>query len=96
MKTIQELTNIERWKHVRTAYNPADLVSRGLSAKEIVSNDLWWHSPSWLSKPQAQWPEPLDVNKIQESIEVQGELKVNTVSMAKNKLTILVRGKWSR
>ncbi|XP_055308391.1 uncharacterized protein LOC129572450 [Sitodiplosis mosellana] len=92
VKTIQELTNVENWRHVRTADNPADLVSRGLSAKEIVHNDLWWHGPPWLLKPQEQWPEPLDVSKIQSSIEVQGELKVHIVSIADNDLTIFVKG----
>lgn len=61
VKTIQRLTNIENWKHIRTKENPADLVSRGVQANEIVTNKLWWHGPKWLSEPQQNWPEPIDL-----------------------------------
>lgn len=37
---IQEITSIENWKHVGSAQNPADLVSRGISAKELVNSQL--------------------------------------------------------
>ncbi|XP_055308163.1 uncharacterized protein LOC129572241 [Sitodiplosis mosellana] len=93
VRTIHELSAIENWRHVRTADNPADLVSRGLTAKEIVNNSLWWHGPEWLSKPQGHWPEPLDVLKVQSSIEMQGELKVHSVSLVKtDELSIHVKG----
>lgn len=47
---IQELTNINDWHHVGTTENPSDLVSRGSSTKELVTNNLWWIGPSWLNK----------------------------------------------
>lgn len=90
VKAIQESTNIENWRYVNTADNPADLV-RGLSAKEIVSNDLWRHGPPWLLKPQEQWPLPLDANKLPLSTGMQAELRVQTVSVISNGLTIYVK-----
>lgn len=92
VKTIQSLTNIENWRHVRTADNPADLVSRGVSAREMVHNKLWWYGPSWLSEPQEQWPEPMEIGKMQPSAEVQAELRVHTVLEVKNELTISLKG----
>lgn len=44
---IQELTNTN-WEHVETAMNPADLLSRGMSATELQQSDLWWKGPHWL------------------------------------------------
>ncbi|XP_041448477.1 uncharacterized protein LOC121404030 [Drosophila obscura] len=48
----------ERWSHVRSEDNPADLASRGLGPTELVGNDMWWHGPAWLRGPQSEWPCP--------------------------------------
>lgn len=52
----EELTRGCTWRHVPTADSPADLASRGISAKELVKNDLWWHGPHWLKQQQSEWP----------------------------------------
>lgn len=49
---ICEYTDKNCWEHVRTDQNPADLISRGLQANELINNSLWWNGPEWLSKPQ--------------------------------------------
>jgi hypothetical protein len=36
-------------KYVPTKDNPADLLTRGISASELKESDLWWSGPSWLS-----------------------------------------------
>ncbi|XP_011699812.1 PREDICTED: uncharacterized protein LOC105457069 [Wasmannia auropunctata] len=45
---IQESTSVNNWKHVGSKENPADLLSRGTNAKELVISQLWWGGPSWL------------------------------------------------
>lgn len=45
------------WRHVPTLSNPADCASRGLSGNEFLTHHLWWHGPSWLKAPSAEWPE---------------------------------------
>jgi len=42
------------WKHCPSADNPADLLTRGVSAQQS-SSALWERCPSWLQFP-AQWP----------------------------------------
>ncbi|XP_075158210.1 uncharacterized protein LOC142231486 [Haematobia irritans] len=44
------------WRHVPTADNPADIGTRGVTAVELVANDLWWYGPSWLTKAPELWP----------------------------------------
>ena len=39
---IQELTNVETWRHVKSKENPADLVSRGTDANLLRNLRLWW------------------------------------------------------
>ena len=37
------------WRHVPTRQNPADAVSRGVKATELMEHPLWWHGPAWLA-----------------------------------------------
>jgi hypothetical protein len=53
---IQDTTTRADWNHVRSKDNPADIVSRGMSPKELMNSDLWWHGPVWLRTPSENWP----------------------------------------
>ncbi len=55
---IQDLIPPERWRHVPTAENPADLASRGIRAHELLDSRIWWHGPKWLSLSSSNWPPP--------------------------------------
>lgn len=79
VKTIRKNSEIENWNHVRTKENPADLVSRGLEADEIVHNSLWWNGPFWLRKPQEEWPKSMKINQLQPLSDMITELKVHSV-----------------
>jgi len=43
------------WTYVPTDDNPADLLTRGISAQQLKSSQLWLHGPSWLTSAD-QWP----------------------------------------
>ncbi|BET01615.1 Pao retrotransposon peptidase [Nesidiocoris tenuis] len=47
---IQDSSEIGQWRHVSSQDNSADLVSRGVYADELISLDLWWKGPPWLSQ----------------------------------------------
>ena len=34
------------WHYVRSSINPADIASRGISAKKLISSDQWWKGPN--------------------------------------------------
>lgn len=53
---IQQKTQTNSWRHVRSEDNPADSLSRGQFPQELLKNALWNHGPSWLSQDEAQWP----------------------------------------
>lgn len=53
---IQSTTHGSRWLHVAGEENPADLVSRGVSASDLVNNEKWKFGPSWLRDPKSSWP----------------------------------------
>lgn len=90
VKRITKNSESKRWQHVRTHDNPADLISRGLTANEIIKNPLWWNGSYWLCKPQEQWPEQIDWRAMNPSKEMECEMKVNIVSIVKTSLEVIV------
>ena len=53
---IQEALHPSCWGHVLTKDNPADFVSRGIEATQLIDKTLWWRGPRWLSETEDHWP----------------------------------------
>lgn len=71
---IQQLTNVNDWRHVPTNDNPADPLSRGLMPSQLKECSLWWKGPQFLLKPEEEWPK-LEMNsKTIEVPEVKAEV----------------------
>ncbi|KAF0751198.1 Uncharacterized protein FWK35_00016915, partial [Aphis craccivora] len=75
---IQDMTRLNEWNHVSTQDNPADLISRGCGADQIINNDLWWEGPHWLTDNSENWP--------------KSKINVNAgiIPEAKEKITLLI------
>ena len=43
------------WRYYPTLENPADLLTRGVTAETLISSSLWQNGPSWLTTPD-RWP----------------------------------------
>ena len=52
---INGLTDNRKWRYCPTKENPADLLTRGISAAQFVNNDLWLRGPHWITKTEI-WP----------------------------------------
>lgn len=53
---IQIATQNCSWHHIAGLENPADCLSRGMTADAILDFDLWWNGPQWLQLHQRHWP----------------------------------------
>ena len=40
---------------VSSKENPADVATKGTTAKALHAHDQWWHEPDWLSRPSSEW-----------------------------------------
>lgn len=56
---IQTRLDNDRWNHVASAENPADIASRGIEPSELQVAELWWNGPHWMRNPN------IHINKIQ-------------------------------
>lgn len=50
VREIQELTRNHKWHHYRSKENPADLLTRGITASHLLDDNTWWKGPPWLSE----------------------------------------------
>lgn len=55
---IQGRLDNDRWCHVKSEMNPADLASRGVAPSELRSKTLWWLGPQWLSNNEIEQNKP--------------------------------------
>ncbi|KRX18442.1 hypothetical protein T07_13209, partial [Trichinella nelsoni] len=65
VENIQQLVEPSQWRHCPTNSNPADILSRGSTIKQLRSNSLWWNGPTWLTDEDS-WPKDIDSAKPEE------------------------------
>ena len=55
---IKDLASDALIRYVSTQDNPADALTRGLTASQLQQSTLWWEGPQWLTTKD-KWPEEL-------------------------------------
>ena len=88
---IQKRTSNFKWKHIAGKENPADLISRGISAEELNDADLWWNGPPFLRLPRSEWPESrIVINEDDDTLLKEVRKTQTTLSMTEetNKMII--------
>jgi hypothetical protein len=63
---IQHAISVSNWHHVRSAENPADVITRGVTVENLIRSQQWWHGPEWLKKPQFDMDYPTLFEAIQQ------------------------------
>jgi len=57
LAVIHEFSNEDEWRFVPTKKNPADVGSRGVSAKKFTKDmEFWIYGPEFLKQDENQWP----------------------------------------
>ena len=83
---IQQLTNPDSWKHCPGKMNPADLVTRGISAADLVQSSLWGEGPDFIRENTG-----FSVVESDESIcddTVKSEMKKSVSTVTKTSTTV--------
>ncbi|GBN71528.1 hypothetical protein AVEN_112953-1 [Araneus ventricosus] len=93
---IQETTDPISWRHCSGKHNPADLLTRGLSSRDLITFIKWWHGPEWLRDAENLWPKVKEFENELVNSEVTSEYKSCViVSSAIVQEKILDPGKFS-
>lgn len=53
---IQRLSQIPQWRWIEGSNNPADIISKGMTAKNLKNSQLWFFGPQFLSSSAETWP----------------------------------------
>ncbi|XP_044175961.1 uncharacterized protein LOC114968359 [Acropora millepora] len=76
---IREVSTPQQWRYVPTSLNPADDGSRGMELHKLNSKCRWLCGPSFLLRPEEEWPS-LSIGSVSEhDSEVQVEKSVMSI-----------------
>lgn len=57
IEEIRKLANQHQQRYCHSAFNPADLLSRGVAVSDLVDEcSIWGKDPDWLCKSAGKWP----------------------------------------
>lgn len=59
VKEIRALSDASSWRHCPGCENPADRLTRGISAISLKGSFFWMNGPSWLQEEHIHWPTSL-------------------------------------
>ncbi|GFU58566.1 integrase catalytic domain-containing protein [Trichonephila clavipes] len=75
---IQENTDPASWRHCSCKQNPADVLTRGLTGKELINFEKRWHGPEWLKDSENLWSKLEGFESMDsETVELKSSLIVN-------------------
>ncbi|XP_064648771.1 uncharacterized protein LOC135500981 [Lineus longissimus] len=77
---IQQLVRPLNWRYVPGKLNPADLCSRGVTARAVVDSALWWDGPLFLRQKETEWPPIIVVSN--EAEKANEKKKTTSTSLA--------------
>ncbi|XP_028452701.1 sterile alpha motif domain-containing protein 3 [Perca flavescens] len=58
---IRSASEASQWRYVNGYMNPADCVSRGITASRFMRDEVWLSGPEFLRLPEPQWPKVPDL-----------------------------------
>ena len=80
VEEIRNLISIEQIRYVTTIDNPADQVTRGITAEQLKESSLWWHGPQWLPHHE-KWPQDLKFSTIEDCSDQDQITVVTNISL---------------
>ncbi|GBM78178.1 hypothetical protein AVEN_161850-1 [Araneus ventricosus] len=89
VEEIHRLTEPPKWNHCPGRENPADILSRGISVKELKDSELWWHGPPWLRQNEQFWPKIEKPNVNNQDLELKSKFR----DISQNEVILENRGK---
>ncbi|XP_070549169.1 uncharacterized protein [Ptychodera flava] len=89
---IREGSETAYLRYIDTKSNPADYVSRGLTAHELLQNRIWTQGPAFLWKHEDEWPKNAVISKCipDDDSEIKGNVNVSMVDESTTTMSKLI------
>ncbi|XP_014676486.1 PREDICTED: uncharacterized protein LOC106816399 [Priapulus caudatus] len=84
---IHEGSSSSRWRHVDTNSNPADDISRGMSADEMITDERWTQGPTFLWSKEELWSAQPDLGDIPTAAEIKKVREIYSTTATEAKAT---------
>ena len=78
---IQELTGREHWAHCPGKENPADLVTRGLFAEQLVASEMWLKGPKFIRNGSGNLEIITETAGVEQNVLVDEQLSLVAVTL---------------
>ncbi|XP_033099479.1 uncharacterized protein LOC117103088 [Anneissia japonica] len=78
VQLIRNSNELRQWHYIGTKDNPADIASRGMEVEKLITSEIWWNGPKFLSDPVYMVKE---VNGLSISNEDKEVRRVNVFAM---------------
>ena len=53
---IQQKTDVDAWRHIPSAENIADILTKGAKPDKLGPGSIWQCGPEWVVKDESEWP----------------------------------------
>ncbi|XP_055326358.1 uncharacterized protein LOC129580173, partial [Sitodiplosis mosellana] len=80
---IHDILPFDKWLHVPTDQNPADIASRGMLINELKESSMWWQGPYFLHQPMHDWDTTVEIIQ-EEKLPERNNTTVFTVQVQEN------------
>ena len=70
---VQQRTSYDDWKHIPSATNISDILTKGAPPNLLGPQSVWQNGPSWLKREESSWP--VSVQPVRQSAERALELE---------------------
>lgn len=90
VSSITSRSGVGQWNYVPTKENPADILSRGATPKELLKNGIWFRGPDWLHTEMLVWPQELPELTEQIIDQIDAECKKTSESKTKAAISVLI------
>ena len=79
---IRKLVPTGELRYVNTKENPADIITRKISGKDLLDSTLWWEGPEWLMYKE-KWPKYEEEYNLQTEWTKEVQMSIANVSKSK-------------
>ena len=55
------------------------MLARGLSWKDLINLERWWHGPEWLTFQENNWPQVNELKYVSTDKEIESEYKSKVI-----------------